>query len=1076
MSGSSPAAQDGAGHAPATKKPLRAGTKKPGPPKAQPATPARAAKSAPSKPSRKPAVTATTTATPAQTKDRKPKAALPEAPPTRPGKGKAPETPAAVAVPDTSPPPAKRGKAKAVRTTAPKKVTVPVVRRARAGIRAAVDKPSKAKTRAASGSPAKSAASSIRLVTPPLPGMLRPRVRPPAAPPPLPTHAPQAAPTERRPDNAFRLADCCAPTSYHVHLIPDLNRGLFRGEVLIELDVFRPTAIVEFHAVDLTIDRAVIAPRAPQSHVPSALPRHSPTTIERPNQPIAAAAITPRPTRETVELRFAQKLMPGRWALMLAFGGELKKHLRGFYRATSGNHRYAFSQFEAADARRCFPCFDEPAFKARFTFSVTVRAGLQVLSNNPLRTSDHNANGTTTWHFTQTPLLSTYLCAIAVGEFESGEQRHVGKVPIRVWHVPGKSHLASFALDAAVAALQRLERYFGIAYPYEKLDLVAVPDFEAGAMENAGAVFFRETLLLADADTITVAEKKRIAEVVAHELAHMWFGNLVTMRGWDDLWLNESFATWMAFKVVDDWQPEWRMWNSFEPHRAQAFGLDAMANTHPIYAKVRNAGEATENFDAITYEKGCAVVRMIEAYLGEKRFGDGVRRYIARHREGNATAADLWKALEEASGQPVSKIVRPWVEQPGFPLVKFHVDANHTLEVQQSRFLASPTTKPGPTEQDATWPIPLVVRIDGANKPRTERSLLGRTQDRVARLRGEGPHWYYGNADEGGFYRVLHDPACFAEILRDPARRLSPAERIGLIGHQWAVVRAGHAQLSTLLDLVESLRDERDWEVLQTLTSPLAFIDDQIAERGNGTRAALAAWIRRLFGPAWAGLGWEERRGDNENDNLSRAALLSLVGTIAEDPGITRESAPRFDQILVDRTSVEPNLLDALVQIAAREGDWERFGRMRAAVNSAETPQERRRFQLALGDFRDPRSYEQALALSLTAEIPTQDVGFLLIRLMANPAARERTWGFIREQWAKLAGRLPPFMLARLIEATSQLKTRDHRKEVAAFFREHPVETAARALKLALERFEINDELRTRTGPQLAAWLAARAN
>ncbi len=892
-------------------------------------------------------------------------------------------------------------------------------------------------------------------------------------PPPAPTRAAQAAPAARRPDNAYRLPDVCAPAAYHVHLIPDLNRGLFRGELLIEIDIWRETPVIELHALGLTIARAEIAPRTAQSHVASALPRNPLASIGKPTRAIPTGQIVPHPIRETVELRFPEPLRPGRWALMLAFSGELQKHLRGFYRANSGNRRYAFSQFEAADARRCFPCFDEPAFKARFTFSVTVRAGLQVLSNNPLRTSDHNANGTTTWHFTQTPLLSTYLCAIAVGEFESVEQRHVGKVPIRVWNVPGKSHLASFALDVAVASLQRLERYFGIPYPYDKLDLVAVPDFEAGAMENAGAIFFRETLLLADPDTITVAERKRIAEVVAHELAHMWFGNLVTMRWWDDLWLNESFATWMAFKVIDDWQPDWRMWNAFEPLRAQAFSLDAMAHTHPIYAEVRNASEATENFDAITYEKGCAVVRMVEAYLGEKKFCAGVRRYILRHREGNAEAADLWSALEKASGQPVAKIVRPWVEQVGFPLVRFQAEDETHLEVRQSRFLASPTTKP-PGEDSPLWPIPLVVRVPKGNTSKIQRSLVKEARDVIKVPKATEARWYYGNANEGGFYRVLHDPACLAEIMRAPARRLTVAERIGLIGHQWAMVRAGHADLASLLDLVEALRNENDWEVLSTLVAPLAFIDDQIAEQADGSRGLFTAWMRGLFRPTWLDLGWDERRGDTENQRLCRAALLSMVGVISEDPVVARESAWRFDQLLADRTAVEPNLVDSLVEIAAREGDWERFGRMRAAVGQAETPQERRRLQLALGNFRDTRSYEMALTICLTPEIATQDVGFLLMRLMANRTARERSWTFIRDNWAKLGARLPPFMAARLIEATAQLATREHRKEVATFFREHPVETAARALKLALERFDVNEELRTRIKPQLLAWLAAR--
>ncbi len=257
-----------------------------------------------------------------------------------------------------------------------------------------------------------------------------------------------------------------------------------------------------------------------------------------------------------------------------------------------------------------------------------------------------------------------------MGELAASEPVHCGETEIRVWHVPGKERLVQFGLEAARETLARLEAYFALPYPYEKLDLVAVPDFEAGAMENAGAVFFRETLLLVDPETATLSEKKRAAEVICHELAHMWYGDLVTMAWWDDLWLNEAFATWMAFHVVDAWKPEWKMWNDFQHHRAAALGLDALTETHPIYVKVRTPSEATQNFDLITYEKGASVVRMIERFLGAETFREGVRRYIRAHQESNAVAADLWNALAEASGQDVEPVVRAWIEQPGFPLLR----------------------------------------------------------------------------------------------------------------------------------------------------------------------------------------------------------------------------------------------------------------------------------------------------------------------------------------------------------------------------------------------------------------------
>src|SRR5882724_11573299 len=456
-------------------------------------------------------------------------------------------------------------------------------------------------------------------------------------------------PKTERPSR-FRLPTDVRPREYEIRLEPDLEAGRFRGEVDI--------------AAELKVERAT-------AHADG---------VE------TTARVRADADAQTVTLRFPRPLPAGDARLRLRFSGRLNQHLRGLYAASADGRRYAFSQCEAADARRIFPCFDEPAFKARFRLAVTVPDGLRAVSNSPIE-AEHDGPDGHVIRFAPTPLLSTYLFALAVGPLEASAERRLGDVPIRIWHAPGKGHLTELGLEAAAEALRRLEEYFDIPYPYGKLDLVAVPDFEAGAMENAGAVFFRETLLLLDPATVSLNEHKRAGEVIAHELAHMWYGDLVTMAWWDDLWLNEAFATWMAYKVVDDWRPEWRMWQSFEHDRSRALALDALTNTHPIYAEVKSVAEATENFDLITYEKGAAVVRMIEHYLGADVFRDGVRRYMERHREGNTVAADLWRALEEASGKEVARVARAWITQPGFPLVSIGTKGGSVV-VKQERFFA----------------------------------------------------------------------------------------------------------------------------------------------------------------------------------------------------------------------------------------------------------------------------------------------------------------------------------------------------------------------------------------------------
>jgi puromycin-sensitive aminopeptidase len=604
-----------------------------------------------------------------------------------------------------------------------------------------------------------------------------------------------------------------------------------------------------------------------------------------------------------------------------------------------------------------------------------------------------------------------------------------------------------------------------------------VPDFEAGAMENAGAVFFRETLLLADPAAISLAEHKALAEVITHELAHMWYGNLVTMAWWDDLWLNEAFATWMAFRIVDEWRPQWKVWNTFEHHRAAALNLDALANTHPVYCPVRNVSEATENFDVITYEKGAAVVRMLEGYLGPEAFREGVRTYIRRHREGNATAADLWRALTEASGTPVGRIARRWTERPGFPLLTVSADATTgraALTVRQERFYADPGTR------DATrahWPVPWVVRYRSRG---TTGSVLTRylieSPTSAVPLDGAGPlDWYYGNANEGGFFRVRHDEENLRRLTQALPAALSPVERMGLLGNQWALVRSARASIESFLDVADGFDRETDHDVLERLATALAFIDDQLLDPDDGpVRAAFRGWLERRFMPQLVQLGWDPRPAEPDASKLRRAAIIRILGEIACVPTVCSTASARAARYIQDRRSLDANLVDTTVLVGARLGDTTRFDRYRAAVAEAPTPQDRRRFQLALAEFRAPDLIERALELTLTDAVPTQDVAALLVRAIGNRAARERTWRFITRRWGRLRSRLPPMMVSRLIDALPALQTPGFKREFAAFFRAHPVPTAARAVKQALERFDLNYELRQRAAPGLSTWLTSR--
>jgi puromycin-sensitive aminopeptidase len=880
---------------------------------------------------------------------------------------------------------------------------------------------------------------------------------------------PKAQSSAETPALAFRLDGSLRARAYRLELDVDPSeRQRYFGTVELDADLAAPSSRFELHAADLEILSAEVR-NAKQS--------------ER-------ARCELHPECETLSLQLERPLKKGRVSLRIEFAGALRNDLRGLYAARSGERNYAFTQLEAADCRRFFPCLDEPDQKATFTISVRTASHNNVISNNPVdRTEDHD-DGHKTVHFTETPRLSSYLFALAVGELECSEPIYAGDVPIRIVHVPGSENMTAFALDTARECLTRLREYFALPYPYAKLDLVAVPDFEIGAMENAGAVFFRETLLLVDESSVSLVEKKRAAEVICHELAHMWYGNLVTMRWWDDLWLNEAFATWMAFDIVAKWRPEWKMWNDFCHSRNSALQLDALENTHPIYTEVRTPSEATENFDLITYEKGASVVRMLERYLGPKVFQRGVRRYIKRHRESNTVASDLWRALSEAAGENVHAVVRPFIEQPGFPVVRVRIErdkrAGVSVRLQQERFDArgpASNGKPktggatGATSKTELWPIPWVGRI-GIGHAKTGRSALARQllrkpNERV-KLEQSDVRYLYGNADEGGFFRPLHDARDLPALI-EALPELAVSERLGFVQHQWALVRAGYTGLSDFLPLVAALAHETDADVLRALLAPLEHLVDDVARSsGAGLLSKLQAFLIETFGPTLLELGWDPAPDESDGQRLRRSELVQIVALLGESVAANDAAEERFQAYMDDRVALDPNLIAPVLSLAARRADAGRLDQLLDASEHDTTPQARRRFRLVLSDVRDPKLASSVLLTCLSPRIPTQDVAFVVARLVRNPHVQELAFRFVQERWSDLRERIPAMLMSRLIEATPALRTEAHRRTLQQFFSTHPLPTAARALKQADERFRLDAAFRKRATGELRLFLQNR--
>jgi puromycin-sensitive aminopeptidase len=852
-----------------------------------------------------------------------------------------------------------------------------------------------------------------------------------------------AHPTE---DRSFRLPTHVRPTAYDAALSVDVDGRTFSGSMRLVLVLSQATDELVLHAAGLEVSRA----RAHAGGVPL--------------DPVELRAVA---ASEALVLRFASPLPRGQLVLELAWTGKMTEGLRGLYPAGAG---IAATQFEAADARRVFPCLDEPGFKAPWRLAVEAPKGLEILSNGaPQREEDLGDRRRV--HFAETPPLPTYLVALVVGRVEAMPPISIRKIPVRTFAQPEKLALTGFGQDVAVEVLPRLEDYFGVPYAFGKLDQVGLPEFEAGAMENAGLVTYREVALLLDPATASLAQKKRVAEVVTHELAHQWFGNWVTMTWWDDLWLNEAFATWMAFKIVDAWNPAWRVWLEFDQGKAAAMQLDALRSTHPIRAEVRNVAEAGEAFDLITYEKGGAVLRMIEGYLGEERFRDGIRLYMRRHATANAVADDLWAALGETSREPVVELANSWIGQAGFPLVRAS-RVGRVLRLEQRRFFSAPEDAAG---DDATrWPVPLVIR-HGDGERTTEQRVLLRERSLEVPLAGEGdPAFVVANAGATGFYRVAYDAASLDALARN-LPRLATSERITLLSDEWALVRAGERDIGLFLDLCARFSDEEEYAVLDELVARLGAVEHRLVDEGD--RPALQRFATRLFTPQLAATGWDAALGEPDAVRLRRAAAVRALGLVARDPAVVEEARARLDRWLDgDRAALEPNLHDAAVTMAARRGDAARFEAFRALFAKETDPAFRRRYLLALASFEEPALARRGVDLGFSEEVPLQDTASFVGALLVNRATRAWAWERVRSDWERLHGRLAaaPMLLRRVVEAMGALVERGDLEEATAFLAAHPLEEARQAIAQTLERLRQDVALRERTRSAIGRWLEGR--
>jgi len=852
------------------------------------------------------------------------------------------------------------------------------------------------------------------------------------------------------PSDPYRLPRSVVPSHYNLTLEPDLDAATFAGNVSIDVEVTEPVDEILVNAADLDIASA---------------------RLVGPNGTEVTGIVTLDLERERAIIDLEDALAPGAWRLDIGFTGVLNDKLVGFYRSTyvdddGISHTLAVSQMESTHARRAFPCFDEPDFKATFGVTLVVAEGLTAISNSATIDVDTTPDGRQSHRFATTMPMSTYLVAFVVGPLEVTEERiTAGGVPIRVVHPPGKGHLTPYALDAAAFALDYFADWFGIPYPGDKLDLVAVPDFAFGAMENLGCVTFREVLLLIDPDTATQPELERLVDVVAHELAHMWFGDLVTMGWWEGIWLNEAFATFMEMLCTDAYRPQWQRWVSFGLSRTAAFDVDALAATRPIEFPVISPEDAEGMFDLLTYEKGAAVLRMLEQYLGPDVFKAGIQAYIEAHQYGNTKTTDLWDAIESSSGEPVRRIMDSWIYQGGFPLVSVALERDGAaVRLTQQRFRS---LDPAGSDEDASlWAIPVTLKIGRGGDVVDERVLLD--GDTTTLSLSAPADWVLANADGSGFYRARYGDAARAALVEHRAELL-PIERYGLVDDVWAAVLAGEATAPDVLALCEALAvDEEDLSVWQRIAAALGSLDRYVPD---GSRDALAAAVRGMARPHLDRLGWEPVADEDERTSQLRGTIIRLLGTTGADAAVATQARALHDQVLDGTTGLDPAVVSAAVDIVAATGTASDLDMFIERMESAPTPQEGQRYQYALGDFPGADEIDRVLDLALTDAVRSQNVAFVLRRVLLNRDHGDRAWAYLTHNWAAVNDKLPSMSMVRMAEGVRGLSTPALAHEVEAFFAEHPLPQATKTLSQHLEALRVNVGVREREADRLGAAL-----
>ena len=849
--------------------------------------------------------------------------------------------------------------------------------------------------------------------------------------------------------SAQRLPEGARPENYKLTFTPDLENAKFEGDETIAIQLLKPSSEITLNAVDIDFHEVTVT---------------SGGTTQK-------AEVTPEKEKEMVVLRVDKALPAGPATVHITYSGILNNEMRGLYLGKDDHGRkYAASQFEATDARRAFPSFDEPDYKATFDITAVADKGQVAISNQKVVSDTAGPDNKHTVRFARTAKMSSYLAALVVGNFEYVEGEADG-IPIRVYATPGKKEMGTFALDVASNVLKYYDHYFGIKYPYGKLDLIGLPDFSAGAMENTGCITFREVILLIDENQGSIGLKKEIASVIAHEMAHQWFGDLVTMKWWDDIWLNEGFATWMSSKPIEAWKPEWNFNLDDVSDAARTLNVDSLENTRPIHQAADTPAEIQELFDGIAYGKAAAVLRMLESYLGEETFRAGVNAYLQQHQYANATAGDFWDAQAKTSKKTVDKIMPTWVNQAGAPVitVKAQCSGQSTnVALEQRRYYFDRTKFDAPNNE--LWQIPLCLR--GSASGKAVKCELMTKREETFTLPGCST-WVLANADANGYYRTAFPEDAVRALASDAETHLTPAERIAVENDIWAAVRVGREPVGDYLAFAQGLQSDRNHVVVEDLLVGLGYIGQYLVS--DSDRDAYRMWLRQYLTPAMKDVGYEPKSVESNEQRALRPELFRALGYDARDPETLEQARKIADEVLADPSSVDPNVAGIALALAALHGDSAFYDRVMAATKNPQTPELYNSYLFTLPRFSDPKLLQRTLEFAISPDVRSQDALRVITSVMRNPAGRQLAWDFIQSHWDAVAKAGGPFASAEVVGATGIFCNAELRDQVTQFFSAHKIAAAERTYKQSIERINDCVDLKSNQQPQLALWLGKHA-